>query len=401
MAATPATIIRPAAFEMPHRELVWNGLRPTWQSNGGAFRGHPARSYPFSLRFPVPKQAGLLTRIDLVGVLAFHADRLTEATGTLGAVLQIGDDKEPLTRFELINGIHYSDCLHLAPVERENGDGSTVCTLGIGLLEDQEVRIDRLSIDIPRGAAPSTAIFRDLGSPASFALIGVEFAYEPVAACPFKAAGGGIPLSEIPAILRLGDRVRFDLALEQAARSVAASSDIDEARGEALTFLAVLAAATIELGAPRTAHRFQLDAARALERHTSTQQIAREVRERAEVVCEGIFKGRDAPSSESIDEALAMLQRYFARDLTDAEVAAEVGLSTSHFRHVFKEATGQPFHKYLMNLRLEKARSLLLEQGLSVAQVAEAVGFTSLPHFSRAFSQRFSVTPSRLRRGAA
>lgn len=401
MVATSGTILRSAVFDLPHRDISWKGQRASWQSNGGAFRGHPARSYPFSLKIEVPRQAGLLTRIDLTGVFAQHADRASETTGTLGGLFQVGEDRDPLLRFELLNGIHYSDCNVLAPVERENGDGSAVHTLGIGVCDDREVRVDRLGINIPHGVSPSTCIFRDLGSPASFALISVDFVYEPSVACPFKAAGGGIPLSEIPAILRLADRVRFDMALEQAAHSVGAATDIDEARGEALTFLAVLAAATIELGAPRTAHRFQLDAARALEVLAETQEIAREVRERAELVCEGIFKGRDAPSSASIDEALAILQRYYAKDLSDAEVAGEVGLSTSHFRHVFREATGQPFHKYLMNLRLEKARSLLLEQGLSVAQVADAVGFASLPHFSRAFSQRFSVTPSRLRRGAA
>ena len=80
-------------------------------------------------------------------------------------------------------------------------------------------------------------------------------------------------------------------------------------------------------------------------------------------------------------------------------MAQQLGLSTSHFRYLFKQATGQPFHKYLVSLRLEKARRMLVEQGLPVSTVAKAVGFSALSHFSRAFAQRFSVSPTSLRRG--
>ena len=67
-----------------------------------------------------------------------------------------------------------------------------------------------------------------------------------------------------------------------------------------------------------------------------------------------------------MDRALTLVDRNFAKDLTDAAVAQQLGLSTSHFRFLFKQATGQPFHKYLVSLRLEKARRMLVEQGLPV-----------------------------------
>jgi AraC family transcriptional regulator len=69
-------------------------------------------------------------------------------------------------------------------------------------------------------------------------------------------------------------------------------------------------------------------------------------------------------------------------------------MSTSHFRYLFKQSVGQPFHKYLVATRLEKAR-MMLEQGQgSVSEIGIAVGFSSLATFSRAFAQRFGMSPS-------
>ena len=145
-------------------------------------------------------------------------------------------------------------------------------------------------------------------------------------------------------------------------------------------------------------HREQLEAAREFDRISGHQELATAARERAEEISAGCFRDHQSPSSYLVDKALALVERNYARDLNDATVAGQLGLSTSHFRYLFKEATGQPFHKYLVALRLEKARQLLVKGDLSVSEVARAVGFAGLSHFSRAFTQRFSVSPTHLRR---
>jgi AraC family carnitine catabolism transcriptional activator len=53
-----------------------------------------------------------------------------------------------------------------------------------------------------------------------------------------------------------------------------------------------------------------------------------------------------------------------------------------------------------MGLRLEKAKSMLVHDEVAVSEVARAVGFTGLAHFSRAFTQRFQASPTTFRRGA-
>lgn len=58
--------------------------------------------------------------------------------------------------------------------------------------------------------------------------------------CPFHSQTGGIALSEIGGIVRCGDRYRLGKALAQLERSLMLTDDLDEARGEALTFIAMV-----------------------------------------------------------------------------------------------------------------------------------------------------------------
>jgi AraC-like DNA-binding protein len=396
----------PASLRRPSGGPVWIPDEPAevpstgqfaWQSNGGANRGHPARSFPFSLEAPVPDGKGTLKRIQLVGLFALHADRAMEAPGTLGATIQLLHQGKVVFRHDLVNGRHYSDCRHCEQVEREMGDGTSVRSVG-SVQWDGCARVDVLTIDVPPGTSADSFLFKDLGSPASFAIFDVIFDFEETRGCPFSVRSGGVPLVELGAIVRVADRVKFGKAVEQLEHAIATTEDLDEARGESLTFLAVLTAAILELGGTRQMHRLQLDAAREIDRADTSQKILEIVQRRVDELTAGIFPMCDGPSSHLIDRALAIVERNYAKNLTDATVAAQLGLSTSHFRFLFRQATGQPFHKYLIALRLEKARRMLLEQDLPVSQIALAVGFTGLSHFSRAFAQRFAVSPTSIRR---
>lgn len=75
-------------------------------------------------------------------------------------------------------------------------------------------------------------------------------------------------------------------------------------------------------------------------------------------------------------------------------LSAQAGLTPSHFCRVFKKATGATPHQFVMKARLDRARDLLGQSDLSVAQVAEMTGFTSQSHFTRAFRQYAGQTPS-------
>lgn len=398
-----------AEFERLDHGPAFEGLRDSdlpfsggfaWQSNGGPNRGHPARSLPFTLDISLKGITGL-SRIYLVGVFALYADRNSEATGTLGASLQLVDEREMVFRQDLLNGRHYGDARDRTPLQRTNGDGTSIETVGEVSVQGAPARVDILTIDVPNECMATGLRFKDLGSPASFLVFDVflEFTGDG-AGCPFHSKSGGVSLGEIGSLVRVGDRVRLIKALEQLEDSLRSAEDLDEARGQALTFIAMVTAATLEMGGSRAMHRIQLEAAREMDRLNDPSSIASAARRYVESVAASLFKEAQSPSSYLVDRALAIVERHFAKNLTDAAVASQLGLSTSHFRYLFREATGQPFHKYLIALRLEKARQMLVEEEVAVSTVAKAVGFTGLSHFSRAFTQRFSVSPTHIRRGA-
>lgn len=80
------------------------------------------------------------------------------------------------------------------------------------------------------------------------------------------------------------------------------------------------------------------------------------------------------------------------------ELATLVGLSRFHFCTAFRQSTGQTPHAWLTAQRMRRARELLANSGLSVTEVALAVGYETPSAFTAAFRTIVGVTPSVFRR---
>jgi AraC-like DNA-binding protein len=359
-------------------------------------RGHPARQLPYSFELKVPDFTGDLRRVTLIGVFALFVDATTEPWGTFGATLQGFRGRDEAFRQDLLNGEAYGNGRDLTPVSLTNGTGLSLETLGTVEIDGSPARLDALTVDVPPGTSVDIIRFKDLGSPASFVIYDVFVEVELVEGCPFREQSGGVPLSELASIVRLGDRVRFAKAVAQLDASIEVAIDLDEARGQALTFLAILTAATLETGGSRRMIKVCLETARLLDRQQGVEEIREVIHKVIEDVVGSVLH-QTGSSSALVDRALAHVERHYARNLSDETIAATLGLSTSHFRFLFRQATGQPFHRYLIGLRLEKAKRLLLEDNIPVSRVASAVGFTGLSHFSRAFTARFRLSPTQFR----
>ena len=88
---------------------------------------------------------------------------------------------------------------------------------------------------------------------------------------------------------------------------------------------------------------------------------------------------------------------HMARNLTGsgllAEVATKVGLSQSQFYRAFKISTGVPPYQWQLNLRIAKAKELLRDGVLPIAEIALATGFAEQSHFSRVFQKVVGFSP--------
>lgn len=91
------------------------------------------------------------------------------------------------------------------------------------------------------------------------------------------------------------------------------------------------------------------------------------------------------------------LHAHLAEPLRLEQLAAVAGLSPFHFQRSFKAAHGASPHQVLMALRLLQAKQRLA-RGDKPADVAAAVGLTDQAHLTRAFLNRYGVTPARYAR---
>ena len=99
---------------------------------------------------------------------------------------------------------------------------------------------------------------------------------------------------------------------------------------------------------------------------------------------------------------VALMKERLAADLVEplslTELAAQVGLSPFHAARLFTQATRMPPHAWRNQLRLQRALGPLRD-GVPVADVAAACGFTDQSHFTRHFRRMFGVPPGRWQAG--
>jgi AraC family transcriptional regulator len=87
------------------------------------------------------------------------------------------------------------------------------------------------------------------------------------------------------------------------------------------------------------------------------------------------------------------IQVNLHRNISLAELAEVLRLSPCHFAHLFKNSTGISPHQYLIHCRVERAKQLLTLDSLSIAAVAQTVGFASQGHFTYHFKRLVGMTP--------
>lgn len=102
------------------------------------------------------------------------------------------------------------------------------------------------------------------------------------------------------------------------------------------------------------------------------------------------------------DEPMLNLQLYLQEHLQQphslASLAARSGLSERSLSRRFRRATGTSVLQYLLHLRVQEARSLLLHTDISLGEIAWRCGWPSAAQFSQQFRAREGVSPSRYRR---
>lgn len=104
--------------------------------------------------------------------------------------------------------------------------------------------------------------------------------------------------------------------------------------------------------------------------------------------------------TEPVHAAQAYLREHLDAPVRVGELAAQVGLSTSHFAALFRKATGGGVIEYVKRLRIARASELLVTTAMPVADVARAVGYDDPFYFSRQFRAVHDCSPTAFRERA-
>ncbi len=106
--------------------------------------------------------------------------------------------------------------------------------------------------------------------------------------------------------------------------------------------------------------------------------------------------GRKATDT-AVDEVARQIRQDPGRDWTVAEMAGRAALSRAQFTRRFVAQLGMSPAQYLIQARIDRAHQLLTENGMTVTQVAAALGYADVPYFSRQYKQRTGRSPSTTR----
>lgn len=100
----------------------------------------------------------------------------------------------------------------------------------------------------------------------------------------------------------------------------------------------------------------------------------------------------------NLADLMAWCEANVGREISVAQLAGRMFLSTAHFARLWKREIGVPPATYLRRLKLERARALLENSAHSVTVIARQSGFESAAHFSRSFRACYGVSPLQFRR---
>lgn len=94
-----------------------------------------------------------------------------------------------------------------------------------------------------------------------------------------------------------------------------------------------------------------------------------------------------------VTRGVALMEQHLGSPMRMAELAREVGLSTSRFTRLFRRETGMTPRRYQHDLRLRRAEALIAQTALSIREVMVQVGIKHPGHFAREFRRYHGCNP--------
>jgi AraC family transcriptional regulator len=105
-----------------------------------------------------------------------------------------------------------------------------------------------------------------------------------------------------------------------------------------------------------------------------------------------------AMSGFRLRRVLSYIEGNLSEDLSLGAIASISGLSTSHCQRAFRNAVGLSVHRFIIQRRVERAKSLLIDQNVPIGEVALAVGFSHQSHLAYHMRRLLGISPASVRK---
>jgi two-component system, response regulator YesN len=106
---------------------------------------------------------------------------------------------------------------------------------------------------------------------------------------------------------------------------------------------------------------------------------------------------RKSTSHGTIKAILTLVENEIDQEMTLHAVADRLYVNSSYLSRLFKQETGKAFSTYVLERKMERAKTILQEEGARVYDAASAVGYRDVSYFTRVFRKYWGVTPGEVR----
>ena len=106
----------------------------------------------------------------------------------------------------------------------------------------------------------------------------------------------------------------------------------------------------------------------------------------------------ELPKKTKIDAVISYINNNFSKNITNKELAELAGYHEYHLNRLFLKYTGTSMHSYILHIRINEAKQLLINTELTLTEICEKIGFNNYTYFSRYFKQIVNLTPFQYRK---
>lgn len=133
-----------------------------------------------------------------------------------------------------------------------------------------------------------------------------------------------------------------------------------------------------------------------IERIHTPEELQMWLKDKTHVITSSRGWNENSRHKEAVDFMIDYVHHHYAEEITLECLSKQLYLSRNYLNQIFKKATGETFTNYLIRVRMEKAKALLIEGKFMIYEIAEKVGYKNVPYFSSIFKKYNGINPSEI-----